>query len=142
MDISKVAAPPVQAPVSAPAVRPAAETPESAPPERRSRDEYVPEEPREPTGMYRLGKDGEGNPKVYVDGPEKEEKCTADTSQADAEIRALKEKKAELEKALKNARDDPEKQEQIQRQLEQVSEELRRKDNDTYRRQHTCFTNG
>lgn len=35
-------------------------------------DEYVPEEKREPSGLYRLGRDEDGRPKVYVDGPERE----------------------------------------------------------------------
>jgi len=35
------------------------------------RDEYVPEEKREPAGRYWLGKDGEGKTKIYFDAPEK-----------------------------------------------------------------------
>lgn len=35
-------------------------------------DEYVPEEKREPSGLYRLGRDEDGRPKVYFDDPEQE----------------------------------------------------------------------
>ena len=40
-------------------------------------DEYVPEEPREPSGRYWLGKDGDGRPKIHFDDPER----TADAPQ-------------------------------------------------------------
>ena len=40
-------------------------------------DEYVPEEPREPSGRYWLGKDGDGQPKIHFDDPER----TADAPQ-------------------------------------------------------------
>ena len=34
-------------------------------------DEYVPEEPQEPSGRYWMGKDGNGRPKIYFDDPER-----------------------------------------------------------------------
>lgn len=34
-------------------------------------DEYVPEEPQEPSGRYWMGKDEEGRPKIYFDDPER-----------------------------------------------------------------------
>lgn len=34
-------------------------------------DEYVPEEPQEPSGRYWMGKDEEGQPKIYFDDPER-----------------------------------------------------------------------
>lgn len=34
------------------------------------KDEYIPEEKREPYGRYWLGKDGDGSPKIYFDNPE------------------------------------------------------------------------
>ncbi len=40
-------------------------------------DEYVPEEPQEPSGRYWLGKDGDGQPKIHFDDPER----TADAPQ-------------------------------------------------------------
>lgn len=41
-------------------------------------DEYVPSEKREPSGLYRLGSDGDGRPKIYFDDPER----AADAPQA------------------------------------------------------------
>ena len=37
---------------------------------KRAMDEYVPEEKQEPTGRYWLGKDENGQPKIYFDDPE------------------------------------------------------------------------
>ena len=34
-------------------------------------DEYVPEEPQEPSGRYWMGKDEDGQPKIYFDDPER-----------------------------------------------------------------------
>ena len=34
-------------------------------------DEYIPEEPQKPSGRYWVGKDGDGQPKVYFDDPER-----------------------------------------------------------------------
>ena len=34
-------------------------------------DEYVPEEPQEPSGRYWVGKDEDGQPKIYFDDPER-----------------------------------------------------------------------
>ena len=34
-------------------------------------DEYVPEEPQEPSGLYWMGKDEDGQPKIYFDNPER-----------------------------------------------------------------------
>ena len=34
-------------------------------------DEYIPEEPQEPSGRYWMGKDEDGQPKVYFDDPER-----------------------------------------------------------------------
>ena len=34
-------------------------------------DEYVPEEPREPSGRYWMGRDEDGQPKIYFDDPER-----------------------------------------------------------------------
>ena len=43
---------------------------------RPARDEYIPEEKREPSGRYWLGKDGDGQPKIYFDSPERAENAT------------------------------------------------------------------
>ena len=34
-------------------------------------DEYIPEEPQEPSGHYWMGKDEDGQPKIYFDDPER-----------------------------------------------------------------------
>ncbi len=118
------------------------------------RDEYLPEEKREPYGRYWLGRDGEGQPKVYfddpapdkgADGPEKRasgdkaESCTGNTDKVDREIEKLKKKQAELERQLGSETDDT-KIRELEGKLAQVESELRQKDNDTYRRQQSTFS--
>ena len=34
-------------------------------------DEYIPEEPREPSGLYWMGRDEDGQPKIFFDDPER-----------------------------------------------------------------------
>ena len=34
-------------------------------------DEYIPEEPQEPSGRYWMGRDEDGQPKIYFDDPER-----------------------------------------------------------------------
>ncbi len=150
-----------------PAVRRPGEEDPARPAEPR-RDEYVPEEKREPSGRYWLGRDGDGQPRIYFDdpqraadapeqpadgpeqdrgakGPEKKdrdkkaERCTGDTGKVDREIEKLKRKRAELEQRLNTERDEA-KRENLEQQLAQVEQELRQKDNDGYRRRHTVFS--
>ena len=45
-------------------------SPQSGSPLKPVKDEYLPEEKREPCGRYWLGKGQDGNPKVFFDGPE------------------------------------------------------------------------
>lgn len=133
------------------------------------RDEYISSEAsdRKPTGLYRLGQDENGNPKVLYDDPnktvreatEKEsaakkpvdadkdedpraagEKCVSSTDKVDQEIRKLKEQKRQLQQQIKSAAGDEEKVRQLQTELAQVENELSQKDNDTYRKQNTVFT--
>ena len=40
-------------------------------PLRPMMDEYIPEEPREPSGRYWMGRDEDGQPKIYFDDPER-----------------------------------------------------------------------
>lgn len=61
--------------------------------------------------------------------------CTGSTDRVDREIKKLKEKKEQLQKRLRTA-SDPQETENLKQQLIQVENELRAKDNDTYRRQH------
>lgn len=54
-------------------------------------DEYVPEEPQEPSGRYWMGKDEEGQPTIYFDDPEratdapKQPEGALDTKKPDAD---------------------------------------------------------
>ena len=95
-------------------------------------DEYVPEEPQEPSGRYWMGRD--------EDGPEgekdKDEVWEGNSDKVDREIEKLKKKQQELEQR-RNTETDEAKIKDLERQLAQVERELKQKDNDTYRRQHT-----
>lgn len=82
-------------------------------------DEYIPEKKEAPSGK---------------EGPEK---CIGNTDKVDREIEKLKQKRNELEKQLGGAEEGTEEWKRIRKQLEQVEAELKRKDTDSYRRQHT-----
>ncbi len=139
-----------------------------------ARDEYIPEEKQEPSGHYWLGKDEDGQPKIYFDDPEraadapekqderpdadgpdpgkgadgpdkkasdsrKAEICRGSTDKVDREIEKLKKKREELERQI-NSETDGAKIEELEKKLAQVESELRQKDNDAYRRQHSTFS--
>lgn len=142
-------------------------------------DEYIPGK-RMPSGLYRMGKDEDGRPKICFDslehkegvpenpeavpnlqtpeeeapnaenprqdkeaksseGGKKEERCIANTDKVDREIEKLRKKQQELEQRLGSEADES-KIKNLKSQLNQVERELSRKDNDTYRRQHTQFS--
>ena len=123
-------------------------------------DEYVSSERSgvKPSGLYRVGQDENGNKKIFYDDPKKtgqpdgqpkvkqgepedsEEKCVANTDQVEKEIRELKAKKKQLEQQIQAASGDEDKVKELEKELSQVESELSRKDNDTYRRQHTRVT--
>lgn len=125
-------------------------------------DEYISSERSgvKPSGLYRLGQDGNGNPKVLYDDPKKAdgtdkkeqpkvgadkpeedaEKCTTNTDQVDREIKKLKEQKQQLEQQIKAAAGDEAKGKELERKLSQIESELRQKDNDTYRRQNAVIS--
>ena len=121
---------------------------EDRPDERR--DEYIPAGEEEPVGLYRVEQDGEGKRRISFDapgprpeeeeGPEKETaRCTTDTGQVDREIEALREKEQQLEQRLRDETDER-KRDDLERQLAQTKQELRQKDNDTYRRSHAVIS--
>ena len=134
----------------------------SARPQKPVMDEYIPEEKREPSGLYWVGKDEDGQPKIYFDDPgqdegadspepkaddapkekadeKKAETCIGNTDQVDREIEKLKKKREQLERQINSETDDA-KRKELESKLSQVENELRQKDNDAYRRQHTVFS--
>ena len=127
--------------------------------EEKSRDIPVPKDAyisseksgNKPSGLYHLGQDGNGNPKVIYDDPKKlakpekepvkeAEECTTNTDDVDKEIEKLKEEKKQLEKQIKAAAGDTEKVSELKKKLTMIEGELRQKDNDTYRRQNAIVT--
>lgn len=108
------------------------------------KDEYISSEQSgsRPSGLYRMGQDENGNPKVLYDDPKKAdgaEKVTANTDKVDREIEKLKKQKQQLEQQIRVASGEEEKVKDLEKKLSQVERELSQKDNDTYRRQHTVF---
>jgi len=139
-------------------------------PSNALRDTYSPQEQPEPSGRYQIGRDETGQPKIYFDNPaqaenipqkpddasdaepdqgaeklekknadKKAERCIGNTDKVDREIERLKKKRATLEQQLSTETEEG-KIKQLEQQLAQVERELRQKDNDTYRRQHTVFS--
>ena len=130
-------------------------------------DEYVPEEPQEPSGRYWMGRDEDGQPKIYFDDPEraanapKQSEDTPKAEEPDPAGQGVKGPEGdkdevwegnsgkvdrEIEKLKKkrqeleqrlNTETDEARIKDLERQLAQVERELKQKDNDTYRRQHT-----
>lgn len=124
-----------------------AESPSKLP---EPQDEYISSEKsgKKPTGLYWVGQDESGSRKIFFDDPkavrgeekEEPETCVADTNAVDREIRKLKEKKQKLEQQIQSASGDEKKTKELEKKLAQVEQELSQKDNDTYRRQHTVFS--
>ena len=122
------------------------------------KDEYISSEKSgsKPSGLYRLGQDENGNPKVMYDDPKraakakdvqpkeepakKAEKCTTNTDNVDREIEKLKEEKKQLEQQIKAAAGDKEKAKVLEKKLAQIEGELSHKDNDTYRRKNAVIS--
>ena len=122
------------------------------------KDEYISSEKSgsKPSGLYRLGQDENGNPKVMYDDPKRvakakdvqpkeepakqEEKCTTNTDNVDREIEKLKEEKKQLEQQIKAAAGDKEKVKVLEKKLAQIEGELSQKDNDTYRRKNAVIS--
>lgn len=121
------------------------------------RDAYIPQKACEPFGRYWPGTDEAGNPRVYFDDPlqaegiegeEKErasgspkkqpERCVGNTDAVDREIETLKKEREMLRRSIE-AETDEEKLRALKAKLSQVESQLRQKDTDAYRRQHTTF---
>lgn len=122
------------------------------------KDEYISSEKSgsKPSGLYRLGQDENGNPKVMYDDhkraakakdvqpkeepAKKAEKCTTNTDNVDREIEKLKEEKKQLEQQIKAAAGDKEKVKVLEKKLAQIEGKLSQKDNDAYRRQNAVIS--
>lgn len=128
-------------------------------------DEYIPGEKRKPIGLYKLSHDDKGNPLIEFDNPmkaddilpqnveepskeavpakeepgQKAESCTTNTDKVDREIEKLKEKRDQLKQQIRTTKD-PDRVEDLERQLAQLENELRQKDNDAYRRQNAVIS--
>jgi len=117
------------------------------------KDEYISSEKSglKPSGLYRMGQDENGNPKVLYDDPKKAqmqsssqptkkaEKCTTDTDAVDREIEKLKEEKKQIEQQIKSEKDEN-KVKELEKRLAQIEIELSQKDNDAYRRQNAIVS--
>ncbi len=114
------------------------------------KDEYISSEKsgNKPSGLYRMGQDENGNPKVLYDDPKKAEKksatskaeeCTTNTDAVDREIEKLKEEKRQLEQQIQSETDEN-KVKELEKKLAQVEAELSQKNNDTYRRQNAIVS--
>lgn len=118
------------------------------------KDEYISSEKSgsKPRGLYHLGQDESGNPKVLYDDPKKAtapqkdepakkaEECTTNTDNVDREIKKLKEDKKQLKQQIQAAAGDEEKIKELEKKLTQIEGELSQKDNDTYRRQNAAIS--
>lgn len=65
---------------------------------------------------------------------------TTNTDSVDAEIKKLKERKAQLQKQLQNAQGDENHRKNIEKQLAQLNAEITLKDNDAYRKQNATYS--
>ncbi len=109
-------------------------------------DEYVPGEEHIPSGLYWVGKDEDGAPKIYFDDPEakpaskdKAERCTTNTDKVDRELERLRRRAEELVRQL-DAETDPARARELERKQARAEAELAQKDNDSYRRQNAVIS--
>ena len=114
------------------------------------KDEYISSEKsgNKPSGLYRIGQDENGNPKVLYDDLKKvkknstsgkAEECTTNTDAVDREIEKLKEEKRQLEQQIQSESDEN-KVKELEKRLAQIEAELSQKNNDTYRRQNSIIS--
>lgn len=114
-------------------------------------DEYVPEDRTglEHSGFYEPVS-GENGPGLRFDAPEDEspaargkpsgkaEQTTTNTDRVDRELEKLRAEQEKLSGQLRTA--SPEDAEKLQKRLSQLENELRQKDNDSYRRAHAVIS--
>ncbi|MCF4152412.1 hypothetical protein L2W58_11455 [Dethiosulfovibrio sp. F2B] len=118
--------------------------PEESVASAENQDEYIPSDgdQERASGVYRMEKDENGNSKVTVDAPssEKSSSSTTNTDSVDAEIKKLKQQRAQLQKQLQNAQGDENQRKSIEKQLAQVEAEIAFKNSDAYRKQQSTCT--
>lgn len=116
------------------------------------KDEYIPSDKDEPIGIYAVSQDGEGNPKIDYNSPEKADNepentpeksagcasCTTNTDSVDREIKQLKEQAKQISRRINSA--EGKERKQLEKQLKSVQSELSQKNNDNYRRQHAVIS--
>ncbi len=131
---------------AAPAQKPEASGPDAPVKPAPVMDEYVPGEEHIPSGLYWVGKDEAGAPKVYFDDPEakpaskdKAERCTTNTDKVDRELERLRRRAEELARQF-DAETDPARAQALGQKLARVEAELAQKDNDAYRRQNAVIS--
>lgn len=138
-----------------------ADVPGNTPESGVKRDRYIPSEKDGNIGLYSMGHDENGDPKINFDSPDKScnaededssagpnepeaeksetEECVCNTDKVDRELKRLKEKAERLEQQLRNTADDR-KAAVLQKQLAGVRSELAQKDSDSYRRSKAEFS--
>lgn len=128
------------------------------------KDEYISSEKsgKKPSGLYRMGQDENGNPKIIFDAPQKAEEAENEHSKGaklegasdsdrvqvtvgnmdkvKKEIEKLKEEKKQLEQQLKMAEGNEQKTKELEAKLAQVEAELSVKDTAEYKKQHAEYT--
>ena len=101
------------------------------------KDEYISSEKSgsKPSGLYRLGQDENGNPKVMYDDPKRAAKAK--------DVQPKEEPAKKAEKCTTNtkaAAGDKEKVKVLEKKLAQIEGKLSQKDNDAYRRQNAVIS--
>lgn len=128
------------------------------------KDEYISSEKsgKKPSGLYHMGKDENGNPKIFFDTTKKAEEAESEQSEGAKlkgvpdndrvkvtignmdkvknEIKKLKEEKKQLEQQLKMAEGNEQKTKELETKLAQVEAELSVKDTAEYKKQHAEYT--
>lgn len=128
------------------------------------KDEYVSSEKsgKKSSGLYHMGQDGNGNPKIVFDAPKKAEEAGSEQTAATKlksepdndrvkvtignmdkvkkEIEKLKEEKKKLEQQLKMAEGNEQKTKELEAKLARVEAELSVKDTAEYKKQHAEYT--
>lgn len=132
--------------------------------EKDKLDEYISSEKsgKKPSGLYHMGKDENGNPKIIFDAPKRAEEAESEQPKGAElkgapdndrvqvtignmdkvlnEIKKLKEEKKQLEQQLKMAAGNEQKTKELKAKLARVEAELSVKDTAEYKKQHAEYT--